>query len=387
MYEEYYHFRQKPFQLTPDPSFLYKSEKHRKALAYLEYGLSENVNIIVLTGEVGSGKTTTARYILNQLADKRDPAMISNTNLSADQLLRMIQHAFGIAGENVDKAAVIDAIHRHLLGCHESGRHALLVIDEAQNLGADVLEELRLLSNFQKDQFALLQIMLVGQPELLQTLRKPNMRQFSQRVAAHYHLTALGREETEEYIDYRVRTAGGDEDLFTSAAVDMIFAQSRGIPRSINLLCDAALVYGFVDEARHINQDVIREIIDDRLGVGIGPDECEPPAEPISTAFQEARVDDDAAKVSEAVENIRMEVKGRMGQLQADLNEKESDRFDQVRTLLEDMHRQNELLAQKVATIDKRLLALCQLFTKLTKKKSDPKPVYTRVTQQKVQAG
>jgi general secretion pathway protein A len=386
MYEEFYHFRQKPFQLTPDPAFLYKSEKHRKALSYLEYGLAENVNIIVLTGEVGSGKTTTARYILNQLADQLDPAMITNTNLSADQMLRMVHHAFGIPGEKMDKAAVIDAIHRHLLNRHESGRHALLVIDEAQNLDADVLEELRLLSNFQKDQFALLQIMLVGQPELLRTLRKPGMRQFSQRVAVHYHLTALSNGEIAGYIDYRVRTAGGDSGLFTPAAVDMIFAQSKGIPRSINLLCDAALVYGFVDAARNITQDVIRDIINDRLGVGIAPDESEPPADPIAAVFPEEAAGEDAALVPEAIENIRMEVKGRIRQLQTDLDEKENDLLNQVKTRLDDVHRQNESLAQKVATIDRRLLSLCRFFKKLAKKKNAASPMDAEAKRRKIHA-
>jgi general secretion pathway protein A len=384
MYEKFYHLRQKPFQLTPDPVFLYKSEKHCNALTYLEYGLSENVNIVVLTGEVGSGKTTTARYILNQLDDQLDPAMITNTNLSADELLRLIQHTFGIAGVNLDKAAVIDAIHRDLLERHEAGRHALLVIDEAQNLNAEVLEELRMLSNFQKERFALLQIMLVGQPELLLTLRKPSMRQFSQRVAVHYHLTALGREETGAYIDYRLQIAGGDKGVFTPGAVDMIFSRSGGIPRSINLLCDAALVYGFVDETSRITQDIISQIIDDRLGVGIACDKAESIADPLAVVAPESPAD--TAPVSEANDNIRTEAKGRIGQLQTDLDEKERDPLNQIKALLDEVRGQNESLEQKVTMIDKRILSLGQFLKKLAKRKINMGQSNTRAKQNNVHA-
>ena len=384
MYEKFYHLRQKPFQLTPDPVFLYKSEKHCNALTYLEYGLSENVNIVVLTGDVGSGKTTTAQYILNQLDGQLDPAMITNTNLSADELLRMIQHAFGIAGVNLDKAAVIDAIHRDLLERHEAGRHALLVIDEAQNLSAEVLEELRMLSNFQKDRFALLQIMLVGQPELLLTLRKPSMRQFSQRVAVHYHLTALDRKETGAYIDYRLQIAGGEKEMFTPAAVDIIFSRSGGVPRSINLLCDAALVYGFVDESSRITQDIISQIIDDRLGVGIACDGAESIAAPLSVVAPEPAAD--ATSVSEANDNTRMKAKGRIGQPQTDLDEKESDLLNQVRALLDEVRGQNESLEQKVTMIDKRILSLGLFLKKLARRKINMGLSNTGANQTKIHA-
>lgn len=280
MFESFYQFHKKPFQLAPNPDLLYKSPKHLRALTYIEYGLVENVGFIVLTGEVGSGKTTTIQYILNNLGDAFNVAMIRNTNVTAEQMLRMIISEFELEPSGEDKSDLIAALYTFLIEQYEKRRRILLVIDEAQNLSSEALEEVRMLSNLQSDNFALLQILLVGQPELLQTLRGPEMKQFSQRVAVHYHLAVLDAEESDKYINHRVQQAGGRSDLFTPAAIKRIHELSGGVPRSINLICQAALVYGFADDAPRICQNIVRQLEQDQIGVGIRPRTQELPLSP-----------------------------------------------------------------------------------------------------------
>ena len=249
MYEQFYGFKEKPFQITPNPAFLYRSSKHDTALTYLEYGLTENVGFILLTGEIGSGKTTLVQYILGRLESDIEAAVIFNTNVSAEELLALILEEFEIPRPAGGKADVLTALNGFLVERYARRKRVLLIIDEGQNLSDQALEEVRMLSNLQSDDQSLLQIMLVGQPELIAKLKKPSMRQFSQRIAASYHLTGLDREETEKYIAHRLQKAGGQPDLFTPAAVDIIYKLSGGIPRAINLVCQAALVYGFAEGA------------------------------------------------------------------------------------------------------------------------------------------
>jgi putative secretion ATPase (PEP-CTERM system associated) len=269
MYEDFYNFKEKPFQLVPNPEYLYRSKKHEKALTYLEYGLTENVGYIVLTGEVGSGKTTTVEYILDKLDKDIEIATLVISHMNFEQIIRSMLFRFGIDPKSGDKADLIELLNQFLVKRHRKGKRALLVIDEAQNLSLDVLEELRMLSNLHDNNSPLLQTLLVGQPELLANLRKPGMEQLRQRIAVHFHLTALDRKETDAYIAHRLEIAGGSRDLFTSAAVDMIYELSGGIPRSINLICEGALVYAFADEAPSISQDTIRQITRDHIGIGI----------------------------------------------------------------------------------------------------------------------
>lgn len=283
MYESFYGFRQKPFQITPDPAFLYKSEKHQNALAYLEYGLTENVGVIVLTGEIGSGKTTLVQYILSRLDPAIDAAVVFNTNVTPGELLGLVMEEFDLPRQG-DKAEILSAFNRFLVDGYGRGRRALLIIDEAQNLSAAALEEVRLLTNLQTPEQAILQVMLVGQPELAQKLKRPGLQQLAQRIAARYHLTGLDREETGRYVAHRLAVAGGSPEIFTPAAIDLVFELSHGIPRAINLICQAALVYGFAEEAPRVSQDIIRQIQADNLGVGpaaAGPTEAaaEPAAE------------------------------------------------------------------------------------------------------------
>jgi len=279
MYENYYGFKEKPFQIVPNPNYLYLSDNHRNALTYLEYGLTENVGFILLSGEIGSGKTTLIQYILNLLGPDTEAAVIFNTNVSPDQILGLILNELELTPKK-NKAENLDLISQFLIAKYAKGKRVLLIIDEAQNLSVETLEEVRMLSNLQTEDEPLLQIMLAGQPELISKLQTPDLRQFAQRIAVNYHLTGLDREETGKYISYRLEKAGGRSDLFTPDALDMIYRMSNGIPRSINLLCQAALVYGFADEVRTIDQAIIEQIIKDKIGIGFEQNAAEAALEP-----------------------------------------------------------------------------------------------------------
>ncbi len=267
MYEKFYGLNEKPFNIVPNPAYLYRSEKHQDALTYLEYGLMEATGFILLTGEIGTGKTTLVRYILNQIEPDVDVAVIFNTNITSDQLIGLILDNFGINSKK-DKTANLDLLYRFLIEKFSDGSRVLLIIDEAQNLAADVLEEVRMLSNLQSDEQILLQIMLVGQPELKARLQDPGMAQLAQRITVNYHLSTLTREETGEYIAYRLKKAGGSPDIFMPEAVDLIYTNSGGVPRIINLFCDTAMVYGFGYELKQINPKVIDRVIEDKGGIG-----------------------------------------------------------------------------------------------------------------------
>ncbi|UZP67598.1 XrtA-associated ATPase [Desulfovibrio mangrovi] len=272
MYREFYGLTDKPFNIVPNPGLLYESHKHRQALTYLQYGFSENIGFILFTGEIGTGKTTLLKRLLNEVDARVDVAVVFNTNVSADELLRLILLEFEIEGAGLDKSRNLDLLNDHLVQVFSQGRRCLLVIDEAQNLSSDALEEVRLLSNLQTDTHPLLQIILAGQPELRDVIRSPGLEQLAQRVAINYHLDPLNRNEVGEYIRYRLAMAGvQDKELFTEQAIDRIHAHTRGIPRSINIMCNAALVYGYADSLAIVGEDVIGQIIADKIGVEVQP--------------------------------------------------------------------------------------------------------------------
>ncbi len=270
MYKEHFGFREKPFNLVPNPAYLFLSSKHANALTFLEYGLTEKVGFVMLTGEIGIGKTTLVRHLLNQVEKEMDVAVIFNTNVLSDDLINMILTEFEIEYEDgIGKAKALEILYNFLIQRYSQGRNVLLIIDEAQNLTQEVLEEIRMLSNLQTDEDMLLQIMIVGQPELRDKIQDPRLEQFAQRIAVSYHLSAMTLEETCEYIAYRVEKAGGRPDLFLPEAVEIIFEASAGIPRTINLLCDAALVYGYADEKHEIDSAVVDQVIEDKGGIGV----------------------------------------------------------------------------------------------------------------------
>ena len=269
MYENFYGLKEKPFQMVPNPSYLYMSSGHENAVTYLEYGLIENVGFILLTGEVGTGKTTLVRHIMDQFESEKDIAVIFNTNVSADELICLILQSFELEPNPDSKTKNIDMLYQFLIDRYAKNKPVLLIIDEAQNLSNEAIEEVRMLSNLQSDDQSLIQIMLVGQPELKERLLKPGHSPFAQRIAVNFFLSGLNEKETESYILHRLKKAGGNPNIFSSKAIEMIFQASNGIPRTINLLCDAALVYGFGYEFETIDAPVIEQVIKDKGGMGL----------------------------------------------------------------------------------------------------------------------
>jgi len=270
MYESFYGLIVKPFQIIPSTEFLYLSPKHESALTYLEYGIMERAGFILLTGEIGTGKSTLLRYVLDRIDPEIETAVIFNTNVTPQELLNIILGEFGLTDDSGSKAHALDTFYRFLVERYSRHRRVLLIIDEAQNLSRDALEEVRMLSNLVSDDQMLLHIILAGQPEIRFKLMKPELAQLNQRISVAFHLTALTQEETGEYIAFRLEKAGGRRDLFTDEAIERIYQASEGIPRTINILCDSALVYGYADELEVIDLSVIEQVIQDRGGMGLG---------------------------------------------------------------------------------------------------------------------
>jgi general secretion pathway protein A len=262
MYNEFYGFREAPFNITPDPRFLYLSEHHRQAFDHLLYGVSERKGFIQLTGEVGAGKTTICRALLERLGPTYRTALVLNPCLTAAQLLRAIVVEFGVRPRRHDRAGYLDALNEFLLAQVELGNDVVLLIDEAQDLSAELLEQVRLLSNLETDARKLLQIALVGQPELRAKLDQRGLRQLRQRITVRYHLTPLSPEETEGYIRFRLQVAGADgRPAFTRWALRSIYRYSRGVPRLINAVCDQALLCGYVEETDHLTARHVRRAV------------------------------------------------------------------------------------------------------------------------------
>ncbi len=275
MYENFYQLRAKPFALNPDPRFFFDSNGHRRAMSYLEYGVHRGEGFVVITGEVGAGKTTVVQNLFQGL-DRESvvAAQIVTTRLEADELLRMVCSAFGLEHDGLSKTALLRSLEGFLEGCHDRGHRALLVVDEAQNLSREAVEELRMLSNFNIEGRSLLQSFLLGQPEFRGILRNPAMQQLRQRVIATYHLGTLGPEETRSYIEHRLERVGwqGTPNFSPKAYADIHYFSS-GVPRNINMLCDRLLLMGYLQELHHFNQEAVRvvagEIAED-LGNGEG---------------------------------------------------------------------------------------------------------------------
>ncbi len=269
MYEEFYHLEEKPFTLSPDPSFLYLGKSHRRAMNILEYGVESDAGITVISGEVGTGKTTLVRGLIRELGDDVTVGLITNTQRDFGDLLKWVLMAYGIETVETDRIKLYQLLVDLIRDEHDQGRRVLLIIDEAQNLGPDALEDIRMLTNINVDKDLVLQLILVGQPELVELLRKKELRQFAQRVSADYLLQPLTFEETQRYIRHRIKVAGGDENLFAQTAFATVYYHSGGIPRVINTICDMALVYGYADEAPRIRKEIILDAIRDRKVGGL----------------------------------------------------------------------------------------------------------------------
>jgi len=264
MYKAYYHLSAKPFQLSPDPRFFFPSKGHRRAMAYLVYGVHQGEGFIVITGEIGAGKTMLARMLARKLESQNlVMAQVVSTQLEADDTLRMVAAAFGLPHEN-SKAVLLRNLEQFLLTCHNQGKRALLLVDEAQNLPLKSVEELRMLSNFQCGEKPLLQSFLLGQPEFRRTLQSPALEQLRQRVIASCHLGPIDGAETEAYIVHRMQTVGWSGDpSFSEDAFAAIHQYTGGIPRKINALCDRLLLMGRLDEKHAFTGKDVAEVIDD----------------------------------------------------------------------------------------------------------------------------
>jgi putative secretion ATPase (PEP-CTERM system associated) len=272
MYERFFDLRERPFALSPDPEYLYPSRNHREALDYLRYGLETHAGFVVITGEIGSGKTTLLQTLLRGLDDQTTVGRIVNTILDPRELLETIMIDFGLDPAGRSKPLLLRDLAQYLVDQRLAGRLVLLVIDEAQNLSLPALEELRMLSNLETEKSKLLQIVLVGQPNLRDKLASPELEQLRQRITVSYHLHPLDAGETARYINHRLRHAArGTPVQFPREVTDTIHARSRGIPRIINVISDAALVFGYAEERRDVDLSLIREVLSELEATGVLP--------------------------------------------------------------------------------------------------------------------
>lgn len=283
IYTEHFGLDQRPFSLVPDPEFLFWSRAHRAAYAMLEYGLMARAPITLLTGEVGAGKTTLLHHFLEGLDDDVTVGLVSNARPGTQDILRWILPALSVeVARDADEGTRLDAFQDFLIAEYGAGRRVLLVIDEAQNLTRGALEELRMLTNINAHKDELLQIVLMGQPELRDMVRRPDLRQFAQRVAANYHIPAMDRDTVLHYIAHRLRVAGGQPGIFSKQAAEAVHAASHGVPRLVNQLCDLAMTYAYAAGQTQVRAATVQQVLDDGVFFGGGEDQA--PAAPVSEA-------------------------------------------------------------------------------------------------------
>jgi type II secretory pathway predicted ATPase ExeA len=264
MYERFFNFKSKPFALSPDPKFLYASAQHAAALTLLEYGIESQASFCLLTGEIGSGKTTVLRQLIRTLGSAFTIGLVSNTHQGFTSIVPWALSALGVNPADSSPVAQYEALTTAIIRAYGQGKRTLLIFDEAQNLSVALLEELRLLSNLNSEQDVALQVMLVGQPELRTQLERPELTQFAQRVSVDFHLDRLAFGEARAYVRHRLTVAGGDPELFAPDAVAFIHARANGVPRLINQLCDLSLVYAFAEQRTSIDVQLIRQVLQER---------------------------------------------------------------------------------------------------------------------------
>ena len=269
MYESYYGLTEKPFSIQPDPEYLFLSKRHNLAYTMLEYSIQNHAGYTVICGDIGCGKTTLIHHLMNNYKSELTVGLLYNTPPHVEDLMPWIMLAFGLPHEGLSDIAMHQQFQQFLIKIFTSGKKTVLLIDEAQNLSIEALESIRMLSNISVYKHQLLQVILVGQPQLKHMLMKPELEQFNQRVSVEFFLTPLGTAEIKNYIQHRTKVAGRKNDLFTGAAYKRIAEVSKGIPRKINILCDLALVYGFSSEAKMIDVDLVNEVIKDKEQYGV----------------------------------------------------------------------------------------------------------------------
>jgi general secretion pathway protein A len=269
MYEAFYGLKEKPFSIQPDPDFLYMGKRHSLAYTMLQYALQNRAGFTVICGDIGCGKTTLIRHLLNELGDEIVVGLVTNTHSDLADLTEWIMLAFGLPYGSLTPVGRYDAFQRFLVNEYGQGRRVVLIVDEAQNLSASAMESLRMLSNINADKDQLLQVILVGQPQLRDLLKRPDLQQFAQRVAADFFIPPLNSVEVGDYIEHRLKVAGRDRQLFTPLATAKIAKAAGGVPRSVNILCDMVMVYGYAAEARLIDVHLVEEVLRDRSHYGV----------------------------------------------------------------------------------------------------------------------
>ena len=271
MYQDFYGLKENPFSIQPDPDFLYFGRRHTYAYAMMEFGIKNRAGFMVVSGEIGCGKTTLVRHLLNNLAPDLTVGLVYNTHREIPNLLQWVMLSLGLPYEGLSNVALFDTFQRFLIEQYGQGKSVLLIIDEAQNLCEDALESLRMLSNINADKNQLLQIMLVGQPQLKDMLMRPELLQFAQRIEVDFHIKPFAASDVESYIRHRLAIAGREAPLFTPEACARIAEASQGIPRRINILCNTTLVYGFSAEAESIDLELVEEVLSDKAEFGALP--------------------------------------------------------------------------------------------------------------------
>lgn len=268
MYKKFYGFRENPFNLTPDPDFLYLGKVHKKAMAYLTYGLGSGTGFVQLTGDIGSGKTTMLKTLLKKNRNKIRSAFIVNPKATFEQLFRMILYQFSVIELEAEytKDVLLGKFSNYLIEQSRQNYPVVIIFDEAQNIDVSVLEEIRMLSNLETEKKKLVQMIFVGQPELREIFLLPEFRQLKQRISVAYHIIPLGRDDTEAYINHRLKVAGaGDRSIFTECACEEIYSYSNGVPRLINIACDATLLAGYVDDKEVLDGNFVKEVINELI--------------------------------------------------------------------------------------------------------------------------
>lgn len=261
MYEEFYRLTSRPFLTVPDPDFLYWSDAHSLAFTMLRYGLQSRAPITVITGEIGAGKTTLLRHLMNEMPEDLTVGLVSNMQAGRGELLHWVMMGLDQPFTDEPYVKIFRQFQDFVIKCYAQGRRVVLIFDEAQNLDVAALEELRMLSNINADKDELLQLILVGQPQLRDLLARPELVQFSQRISSDFHLGPLGEVEVEQYITRRLMLAGCEERIFPTRTCELIYEATGGVPRLINILCDLLLMYGFSDERPVIDEDLLREFL------------------------------------------------------------------------------------------------------------------------------
>lgn len=360
MYEAFYGLTSKPFQLNPDPSFYFGSKQHSRARAYLEYGVLRHEGFVVITGEIGAGKTTIVRSLIEGLHGSNVViGHLVTTQLGAEDTLRMVGSAFGFHVKDVPKSELLSTLEAFLLSQTSQGKRCLLIVDEAQNLTLRAVEELRMLSNFQFGNQALLQSFLVGQPEFREILQRPEMEQFRQRVAATCHIGPLDLDETQRYIEHRLKRAGSSgKPTFEHQAFEAIFNASRGIPRRINSLCDRLLLLGFLSDKTDLGASDVAEVVRDFA------QEAEVPVRSVpnesSLLYAQAEAQDSGAVPDLSIDLSRLKLDSGMGQrLSRQLAALGAEQgMNQLQRLENSVLRLERLSMQMLATLQKLVKAV-----------------------------